>query len=137
MGELVTVMQENLSGIHVVKAFAAEEHEKEKFRRKAQELRGEYFASERLQGTNGAWMTFYFTLALGLIIWYGGWEVMRGDLQAGDMAKFLLLMNQLTFPVRMMPPDHQQLLAGGVLRHTAFRSTGRRISLWRSAGVPV
>ncbi len=103
MGELVTVMQENLSGIHVVKAFAAEEHEKEKFRRKAQELRGEYFASERLQGTNGAWMTFYFTLALGLIIWYGGWEVMRGDLQAGDMAKFLLLMNQLTFPVRMMP----------------------------------
>ena len=103
MGELVTVMQENLSGIHVVKAFAAEEHEKKKFRRKARQLQAEYFASERLQGTNGAWMTFYFTLALGLIIWYGGWEVMRGDLQAGDLAKFLLLMNQLTFPVRMTP----------------------------------
>ena len=103
MGELVTVMQENLSGIHVVKAFAAEDHEKGKFRRKAQELQVEYFASERLQGTNGAWMTFYFTLALGLIIWYGGWEVIRGDLLAGDMAKFLLLMNQLAFPVRMTP----------------------------------
>ncbi len=103
MGELVTVMQENLSGIHVVKAFAAEEHEKGKFRRKARELQGEYFASERLQGTNGAWMTFYFTLALGLIIWYGGWEVVRGDLEPDDLAKFLLLMNQLTFPVRMTP----------------------------------
>ena len=103
MSELVTVMQENLSGIHVVKAFAAEDHEKGKFRRKARELQAEYFASERLQGTNGAWMTFYFTLALGLIIWYGGWEVVRGDLEAGDLAKFLLLMNQLTFPVRMTP----------------------------------
>ena len=103
MGELVTVMQENLSGIHVVKAFAAEDHEKGKFRSKARELQAEYFASERLQGTNGAWMTFYFTLALGLIIWYGGWEVIRGDLEAGDLAKFLLLMNQLTFPVRMTP----------------------------------
>ena len=103
MGELVTVMQENLSGIHVVKAFAAEEHEKGKFRRKARALQAEYFASERLQGTNGAWMTFYFTLALGLIIWYGGWEVVRGDLEPDDLAKFLLLMNQLTFPVRMTP----------------------------------
>ena len=103
MGQLVTVMQENLSGIHVVKAFAAEEHEKGKFRRKAQELRVEYFASERLQGTNGAWMNLYFSLALGLIIWYGGWEVLREDLLPGDLAMFVLLMNQITFPVRMTP----------------------------------
>ena len=103
MGELVTVLQENLSGIHVVKAFASEEYEKKKYDRKAQELRQEYFASERLQGTNGAWMTLYFTLALGLIIWYGGWEVIRADLDAGDFAKFILLMNQLAFPVRMTP----------------------------------
>jgi ATP-binding cassette subfamily B protein len=101
MGQLVTVLQENLVGIHVVKAFASEEHEKKKYDAKAQELRGQYFQSESLQGTNSAWMTLYFTLALGLILWYGGWEVIRGDLTPGGLTKFVLYMNQLTFPVRM------------------------------------
>ena len=101
MGETVTVLQENLVGMNVVKAFASEEFEKRKYERKAQQLRGEYFQSERTQGTNSAWMSFYFTIALGLILWYGGWEVLRGDLTVGEMATFMLYLNQLTFPVRM------------------------------------
>ena len=99
-GQLVTVLQENLVGIHVVKAFASEDFERRKYDRKAQELREEYYQSERLQGTNSAWMSFYFTFALGLIVWYGGWEIIRGDLTAGDLAKFVLYLNQLTFPIR-------------------------------------
>jgi len=99
-GELVTVLQENLVGIHVVKAFASEDFERRKYDRKARELRQEYYQSERLQGTNSAWMTLYFTFALGLIVWYGGWEIIRGDLTAGDLAKFVLYLNQLTFPIR-------------------------------------
>ncbi len=99
-GELVTVLQENLVGIHVVKAFASEEHEKRKYRDKAQELREEYYQSERLQGVNSAWMSLYFTFALGLILWYGGWEVLRGDLTPGELTKFVLFLNQLTFPIR-------------------------------------
>ena len=101
MGEAVTILQENLVGIHVVKAFASEEYEKRKFARKAQELREEYFQSERLQGTNSAWMTFFFTSGLGLILWYGGWEVIRGDLTPGGLTMFILYLSQLTFPIRM------------------------------------
>ena len=100
MGESATILQDNLAGIHVVKAFASEEYEKKKYARKAQELREEYFRSERLQGINSAWMTLYFTLALGLIVWYGGWEVIRGDLTAGGLTKFVLYLSQLTFPIR-------------------------------------
>jgi len=101
MGETVTVLQENLVGIHVVKAFGSEEFEKRKFAEKAQQLREEYFQSERLQGTNSAWMTFYFTLALALIIWIGGWEVIKGELTPGQLTMFILYLNQLTFPIRM------------------------------------
>ena len=101
MGQTVTLLQENLVGIHVVKAFASEDYEKKKFAAKAQELRAEYFQSERLQGTNSAWMTFYFTIALGAILWYGGWEVIKGDLTPGELTMFVLYLNQLTTPVRM------------------------------------
>ena len=101
MGEAVTILQENLVGIHVVKAFASEEYEKKKFARKAHELREEYYKSERLQGTNSAWMTLFFTSGMGLILWYGGWEVIRGDLTVGGLTKFILYLSQLTFPIRM------------------------------------
>jgi ATP-binding cassette subfamily B protein len=100
MGESVTILQENLVGIHVVKAFAAEEYEKQKYDRKAQELREDYFQTERLQGTNSAWMSLYFTCTLGGILWFGGQEVMRGHLTAGGLTQFVLYMNQLAFPIR-------------------------------------
>lgn len=100
MGESVTVLQENLVGMHVVKAFAAEEYEQQKYDLKAQELREQHFQSERLQGTNGAWMSFYFTCTLGVIVWFGGLEVIRGTLTAGGLSQFILYMNQLAFPIR-------------------------------------
>ncbi len=100
MGESVTVLQENLAGMHVVKAFASEDYERRKYNRKAEELRVEYFDAERMQGTNSAWMTLYFTFALGVVLWYGGVQVVNGNLTAGDLAKFFLYLNQLTFPIR-------------------------------------
>ncbi len=100
MGESVTVLQENLAGMHVVKAFASENYERSKYDRKAEELRVEYYDAERMQGTNSAWMTLYFTFALGVTLWLGGWLVIEGRLTAGELASFLLYLNQLTFPIR-------------------------------------
>ncbi|MCH2504799.1 MAG: hypothetical protein MK125_04445, partial [Dehalococcoidia bacterium] len=119
MGELVTILQENLSGIHVVKAFASEEYEKNKYAIKAEELRREYYGNERLQQSTTAWLTLYFTLALGLVLWFGGMELMKGDLDPGGFAAFLLLMNQLTFPIRMTP----QIIGS----YSRAISSGRRI----------
>jgi len=129
MGELTTILQENLVGIHVVKAFASEEYEKRKYARKAQELRLEYFKNEKLQGTNVAFMTFYFTLTLVLVLWLGGRKIIAGDLGPGDFATFVLLMNQLTFPIRMTPQ-----IAGSFARAV---SSGRRIFEVLDAQSPV
>jgi len=129
MGELVTILQENLSGIHVVKAFASEEYEKKKYATKAEELRREYYGNERLQQSTTAWLTLYFTLALGLVLWFGGLELMRGDLDPGGFAAFLLLMNQLTFPIRMTP----QIIGS----YSRAISSGRRIFEVLDAQSPV
>jgi len=129
MGELVTILQENLSGIHVVKAFASEEYEKNKYSIKAEELRREYYGNERLQQSTTAWLTLYFTLALGLVLWFGGMELMKGDLDPGGFAAFLLLMNQLTFPIRMTP----QIIGS----YSRAISSGRRIFEVLDAQSPV
>jgi ATP-binding cassette subfamily B protein len=84
----------------VVKAFGAEAYEQHKYGLKAQELREHYFRSERLQEANGAWLSLYFTCTLGVVLWFGGWEVIHGQLTAGGLTQFILYMNQLVFPIR-------------------------------------
>ena len=115
MGETVTVLQENLVGINVVKAFASEEFEKRKYDRKALQLRSEYFESERTQGTNSAWMSFYFTVALGLILWYGGWEVLRGDLICWRDGDVHALLEPAHIPCTYGWLYYQQLFAGYIV----------------------
>src|SRR6185369_11665503 len=70
------VMDENLGGIRVVRAFAAQEHELHKFdeaSKRALEL-----AHERvdLRVVSTSAMNFSFFLAMGLVLWVGGYKVM-------------------------------------------------------------
>ena len=102
-GEMVTILQENLTGIHVVKAFAAEEHEKKKYAAKARVVQHEYLQSEQLQGTESAKMSVGFTIALGLLLWFGGRQVIGGTMDAAEFTQFVLYLNLLTFPIRMVP----------------------------------
>lgn len=102
MGEMVTVLQENLTGINVVKAFSSEEYEKKKFATKTQELAVEAFRSDRLEGSNSSLMTLAFTLATGLILWWGGRQVINGALTPGELAQAIFYMSMLNFPIRML-----------------------------------
>jgi len=112
-GDLVTVLQENLSGIRVVKAFAAEEYEKEKFGDKANLVAEETMRAQRLWAGNFSVMNFAFTLAVGAILWVGGQEVIAGrtivngqvfysGFTPGDLTTFIFYMGLITMPVRML-----------------------------------
>ncbi len=101
MGELTTVLQENLQGVRVVKAFASEGFEEAKFDRKSREVSSEYVDAERLMGSNSSFLNFVFLVAIGLILWYGGWRVIHGQMTAGELAQFIFYMQILAMPVRM------------------------------------
>ncbi len=101
MGELTTVLQENLQGVRVVKAFASEDFEEAKFDRKSREVSSEYVDAERLMGSNSSFLNFVFLVAIGLILWYGGWRVIHGQMTAGELAQFIFYMQILAMPVRM------------------------------------
>jgi ATP-binding cassette subfamily B protein len=99
-GELTTVLQENLSGMAVVKAFAAERYEEQKFEAKTRELADTGFYSDRVEAANSAVITLLFILATGLILWYGGREVIQGNLTLGEFAEFIFLMSMMNAPTR-------------------------------------
>ena len=100
-GNMTTVLQENLSGMRVVKAFGAHEFEEAKFEEKASAVADHTYAATRLFASQGSLMTFIFTAATGIILLVGGNEVVSGRLSAGDLAVFILLMGLLAMPVRM------------------------------------
>ncbi len=101
MAELSTILQENFSGMRVVKAFASEDHEESRFDGKSSEVADIYIKAERLRASSTSFMLFTFLIAIGLILWYGGYRVINGHMSPGELAQFIFYLQILAMPVRM------------------------------------
>ena len=101
-GKMTTVLQENLAGMRVVKAFGAREHEEAKFENKASAVMRHTYSASRLFASQGSLMTFIFTAATGAILWVGGREVVADRLTTGELAAFIFYISLLMMPVRMI-----------------------------------
>jgi ATP-binding cassette, subfamily B, multidrug efflux pump len=102
MSVLSRVMEENLGGIRVVRAFAAQKHELEKFDRASQSALGIGHERVDLRVVNTSAMNFSFFLAMGLVLWVGGNRVIDGAISVGTLATFLTFTTILQMPVRQL-----------------------------------
>ncbi|MEI9412056.1 ABC transporter ATP-binding protein [Mesorhizobium salmacidum] len=96
------VMEENLCGIRVVRAFAAQAYEMLKFERVSQNALA--LAQERadIYARDTSAMTFSFFFAMGLVLWIGGSKVIAGEISVGTLTTFLTFMTVLQMPVRQI-----------------------------------
>ncbi len=101
-GQISTVLQENLTGMRVVKAFSREEHEEEKFNEKALELFETSYRTSFIQALNNPTMLSLWLLSTGLVFWVGSREIAAGNMTAGDMVAFQVYLTLLQMPVRML-----------------------------------
>ena len=101
MAEMSTVLQENFTGIRVVKAFAAEPYEEAKFERRNQEVATHYIEAEKMRASSTSFMLFTFLLAMGMILFFGGRRVIAGEMSPGELASFIFYLQTLQMPVRM------------------------------------
>ena len=99
---LSTILQENLSGMRVVKAFGREREESDKFTRQAQVVYTQNLAANQYQAVNTSLMTLSVYLAAGVQLWYGGILVSRGAISPGELTAFLLLLLTITTYARMI-----------------------------------
>jgi ATP-binding cassette subfamily B protein len=119
MGDLTTVMQENLAGVRVVRAFSSQTYEGRKFHKPGDEQLKLRLEAVRLSAHNGSLMGFAFLLAWAFIIWFGGNRVLDGAMTVGQLGQFLFYMALLQSPIRQIP-----MLVNGVARAS---SAGRRV----------
>ncbi len=101
MADMSTVLQENFTGIRVVKAFAAEPHEEAKFNEQNELVAGHYLSAERMRASSTSFMLFTFLISLGLILFFGGQRVIDGRMTLGELTAFIFYLQILQMPVRM------------------------------------
>jgi ATP-binding cassette subfamily B protein len=101
-GRIGTVLQENLSGMRVVKAFAREQHESVKFSKEAKELFEKGYESNRIQALNTPLMTSIWMLSMVCVTWVGAWQISEGYLTTGELTTFVFFLTMLQLPVRSL-----------------------------------
>jgi ATP-binding cassette subfamily B protein len=119
-GALTGLLQENISGVRVVKAFTQEEHEVDKYTRSADELQTR---SLDLARTLAAWSPLMIAVAgLGMIfvIVAGGHFVARGLITIGTLVAFQYYLNKLYGPARRIGQLVSQFSRATASAHRIF-----------------
>jgi ATP-binding cassette subfamily B multidrug efflux pump len=91
--------QENFSGVRVVRAYVQEEPEIAGFESSNREYIARSLKLVRLMGMLWPTLETMLGLAIVLVLWLGGREVLRGRITVGDFVAFNTYMVQLTWPV--------------------------------------
>ena len=95
-------IQENLVGIRVVKTFVRSEYEKVKFRKSSDGVMNQQRYAERLVILNGPFFEFVMYSCMIAISWFGGKEMIRGDLTVGEFMTYLSYIRQILFSLMMI-----------------------------------
>jgi ATP-binding cassette subfamily B multidrug efflux pump len=102
LGVLSQVMEENLAGIRVVRAFAASDHEMAKFDRASKSALDLSHERIDIRVKETSVMTLAFFAAMALVLMVGGRQVAAGEITVGTLTTFLTFMTMLQMPVRQL-----------------------------------
>ena len=112
IAEINSQIEDNLSGIRVVKSFANEELENEKFKSGNDGFLAAKKNSYHYMGHYHSGLTAFTTLIHVMVIFFGGFMVTRGIVNVTDMVTFLLYINVFTDPVRTLIDFTEQFQNG-------------------------
>lgn len=99
---LSRVVEENLGGIRVVRAFAAQAYEMGKFDHASKSALSLAHDRVDIYVPNTSAMTLSYFLAMGSVLWIGGNKIIAGEISVGTLATFLTFMTMLQMPVRQI-----------------------------------
>src|SRR5258705_2081960 len=99
-GEIVSLLQEVLSAIGVVKAFGREDYEQQRLERESAESVELALHARTLKAKLSPLVGIVVALGTGLVLWYGGGLVVRGTLSAGSLVVFIWYLGKMYKPMQ-------------------------------------
>ena len=102
IAELTADVEESVSGVRVVKAFAQEGRQLERFKHSVQRVFDQQIYATRIQAFYGPMISFLPNLGLAAILLFGGREVINGTLSVGAFTAFYAYLLMLISPMRTL-----------------------------------
>ncbi len=102
MADVATVAEENVVGVHVVKAFAQEQAEQDKFEARSEALFRQSVYANRQRAFYVPLLAFLPLLSQAAVLLVGGAMVVDKSMSLGDFVAFNLLLAMVVFPLRML-----------------------------------
>src|SRR5436189_1642184 len=99
-GEVVNVLEEVLSSIRVVKAFAREDYEQKRFERESRESVEKALTARNFKAKLPPMVEMIVAAGTCLVLWYGARLVVAGSLTGGELLVFLLYLGKMYKPMR-------------------------------------
>lgn len=99
---LNNIVQENLRGIRVVKAFVREKHEREKFESTSEEIYRDFSKAERIMALNSPLMQFCVYTAMLAIAYFGAKLITANKLTTGELMSLLTYTGQIMMSMMML-----------------------------------
>lgn len=108
-GILNAKVQENITGIRVVKAFAMENSELNKFGLENETMLAKNLNVSKLQAYLQPFLIFCSAIGMAAILWYGGARVIGGQMSLGKLITFVFYLTMLNWPFTMLAPNTNQI----------------------------
>jgi ABC-type multidrug transport system fused ATPase/permease subunit len=102
IAELTADAEENISGVRVVKAFAREPRQLQRFRHSVGRVFEQAMVATRLEATYNPMIAFLPQLGLAAVLLLGGESVIHATLSLGQFTAFYLYLNMLIAPMRSL-----------------------------------
>ena len=99
LADVTTVLEETISGVRIVKSFTRERHEVERFTRQVERNFRTAMRRAQARAIFLPLITFLAFTALGVVLWYGGHEVIAGYITPGDLVAFLFYAVMVAGPI--------------------------------------
>jgi subfamily B ATP-binding cassette protein MsbA len=112
MGLMTTFLHETITGNRIVKAFNMEEYEKRRFAEENSRLFKTFLKRIKVRALNAPLMEFLGGIAGAIIIWVGGYMIMRGEITPGGFGSFLLAVLMCYAPIRDLSKVNLEIQEG-------------------------
>ncbi|WP_090701757.1 ABC transporter ATP-binding protein [Daejeonella rubra] len=99
LSSMSSFVQETFSGIRVIKAYVREDDIRKKFNQESEDYKTHSMSLVQIQALFYPMMLLLVGLSTIITVYIGGIEVIKGTISSGNIAEFIVYVNQLTFPV--------------------------------------
>ncbi len=126
LARLTNFLHETITGQRIVKAFSMEKYENKRFARENEALFKITMKRVKIRALSHPVMEIIGGIAIAVIIWYGGWQVMLGKSTPGTLFSFMAALIMLYEPIKKLNKENHNVQQGLAAAERVFEVIDRQ-----------